>query len=395
MRIFFSLTVLISLFLSITSCHYDKHEDVGIVITAKYHTTDSKIYLNKVHASSVVTLDSTDLSREAEFTFRVNSPDYALFRLEHKYLYPLIVVAKNGDSIRVEQTDDPAWPYYVEGNDECMLVASYLEKLRRDETKVDSLSEIFLSSQSRPDFIEIREQLNKEFVKIHEDHKEYARTFVSQHPSSFASLIMINSFFREFLLFDQKDDFNYYEMVAEAVMEKMPDNQYAQDLYQHVKKIRKANRDDEKAQIRLSPGRLVPEFRLANINGDSLGPHDFKGRYLLIYFWAAYDASSRRLNPTVKIAYKTFHRQGLELMAISFDNDPKAWEAAIKLDSLPGIHFRAEDGAGSPLHTLFNLKRQLPAYFLIDRNGHIFAHNKDFRNFQQNLTDLIIHKMTY
>jgi len=395
MRNLFSIIIYFFLVLMITSCGNDAQKNQEIVIIGKYFSTDSKLYLNKVYAGNVESMDSTDISTNPEFIFKVNSPDYALFRLEHKDLYPLIVVAKDGDTISIEQTNDPAWPYLVRGNDECMLVASYLEKLRRDENRVDSLSMIFHNSQSQPDFLAIREQLNKEFVRIHEEHKEYAKMFVSQHPSSFASLIMINSFFREFLLFDQKKDFNYYELVAEAVMDKMPKNKYAQDLNTHVKRIRRANREDEEAEIRLSKGRFVPEFKLPNINGDSIGPYDFTGRNLLIYFWAASDAGSRQLNPTIKIAYETFRKHGLQLMAISFDNDPRAWEAAIRLDSLPGIHFRAEDGAGSPLHKLFNLKRQLPAYFLIDKKGRIYAHGKDFRNFQQNLVDLINDPQAY
>ena len=138
-----SIIISIFILLMFTQCGSEQKKNNRTVIIGNYFPGDSKIYLNEVHAGSVKTLDSADISIEPSFTFILNSPDYALFRLESNDLYPLIVVAKDGDTIRIEQTNDPAWAYNVIGNDECMMVASYLEKLNRDQYKVDSLSLIF------------------------------------------------------------------------------------------------------------------------------------------------------------------------------------------------------------------------------------------------------------
>jgi len=380
--------LLLTILIIFASCGAEKNTSGTAVIKGNYLPSGKKIYLNKVYAGSINTVDSADLSIGEEFSFEVNSPDYALFRLENEDMYPLILVAKNGDIIQVEQTNDPAWPYIVKGNDECMMVADYLEKLKRDEYKVDSLSQIFHNSQSHPDFLAIRDQLNQAFINIHEEHKEWAINFVSRHPSSFASLIMINSFFREFLLFDQKEDFKYYKLVAEATMERMPENKYAIDLNDHVKRIKKTNKKDAEAEIRLSASRIVPDFEMPDMNGNLTGPSAFKGKNLLIYFWSASNARSRQVNPMIKEVNDIYKDYGLEILCFAFDRSPETVQAAIDLDQLPGVHIVDTEGPGSPVQTLFNLKMQLPQYFLVDTKNRIYTHNVDFSTLGKNVYDL-------
>ena len=82
-------------------------------------------------------------------------------------------------------------------------------------------------------------------------------------------------------------------------------------------------------------------------------------------------------------------------MTISFDIVPDYWEAALSLDSLPGLHIRDPEGARSPVQKLFDLKMKLPTYFLIDRKGRIYKHDRDFNNLNQNLKDLFSHPPEY
>jgi len=370
--------LLLALIFSLSSCNNEPDLPAPAVIKGNFFLSDSKLYLDEVHAGHVKSLDSVNISENGDFQFTVNSQEYSLFKLILEGLYPIIVVARNGDTIRVDQTNDPAWPYTVSGNDECMLLATYLEKLKRDEHKVDSLSMIFHNSQSHPDFLIIRDELNRKFVKIHESHKEWAREFVIKQPGTFASLVMINSYFREFLLFDQKDDFKYYEIVADAVLRTMPENQYAIDLNDHVERIRITNKKDKEAMARLAPGKAIPDFDVFTADSTRLNPKTFRDKNLLIYFWSSNTAPSRQANAFIKKAYEDFNEKGLELLTISFDRSVRSWQGAIGLDELPGFHCIETRGPGSPVQKLFNIKMHLPLYYLVDKEGYIFSHGRDF-----------------
>jgi len=387
MKINSLFALLILSILQLACSRVTDNESVAIIKGA-YHQSNSSLYLDEVHASFVKRLDSVELSSGEAFEFKVNSPDYALFKIVHDNLYPLIVVAKNGDTIMIKETDDPAWPFRVNGNKESMLLAEYFEKLNRDEHKVDSLSLIFHNSQSHPDFLAIREELNRAFIDIHQAHRQWARDFVARNPGSFAALVMINSFFKEFLLFDQKDDFEYYEMVADAVMKTMPANQYAIDLNTHVEKIRKQNKLDSAAMVRLAPGKKAPGFNVFTEDNRRINPEDLKGKNVLLYFWASHSAPSRQANPFINEIYKQYHAHGLELITISFDRSKEMWTSAISLDELPGIHCIDTRGPGSPIQTLFNIKMHLPLYFLIDKAGVIYSSGRDFRKLSEELGEM-------
>jgi len=388
------LALILSVFI-LGACDQKSEKDTRAVIEGDYLPFDEYIFLNRVTANNVKIVDSAMLADGQKFQFNVRSEEEAIFRLSHKELFPLMVIVKNGDTVRVKQTNDKAWPYKVSGSEECMLLVDYLERLNRDHYNIDSLAEIFHQSQGHPEFMRIREELNDQFIQIHEEHKEYAREFVTAHPSSLASIVVVNGFFKEFALFHQHDDFNYYEVIDEALMERMPTNKHVVDFHLQVDNIRAAKEYEFEAKMRLSPGRLVPEFEIPANDGKMVGPQNFKGGVLLIYFWSAADAKSRQINPVIKAAYDQFNKYGFNVLAISFDKDASIWKNAIKLDELPGVHASDLKGAGSPVQKLFNLKMQLPAYFLIDPKGRIFDHDKDFSKLQESMIEIYQQKPDY
>ncbi len=370
----------------VVSCNRTVNEP-GI-ITGKYLPSDDTVFIHKLTINKLITLDSASLSEDGSFTFIVDAPDYGFYNLSLKGVYPLTVIVKNGEEVTIRQTGKEVWPYEVEGGDECMLLVEYLERLNRDYHKVDSLSRIFHNSQSQPDFMQIRDELNEAFSAIHDGHITYARDFVTQHPSSMASIIVLNGYFREFPIFNSREDYQFFETVDQALLERMPDNEYVKEFHRQVGNIKKANDFEKESKERLSPGRLVPEFEMESVDGAKAGPKDYKGKKLLIYFWAGADGRSRQINSLVRKAYEYYHPLGLEMMAISFDRDRNVWESAIRLDSLPGLHLCDLKGAGSAVQRLFNLKMKLPVFYLIDEEGYIFAHDRDFSIFQQKLYDL-------
>ena len=97
----------------------------------------------------------------------------------------------------------------------------------------------------------------------------------------------------------------------------------------------------------------------------------------------------------IREIHKAYNPLGMEVLAISFDQSAELWEAAIKLDSLPGVHIGDATGARSSLHKLFNLRMQLPAYFLIDKDGLIYDHGMDFNKLPQQVYDLFYEPKEY
>ncbi|HSG67819.1 MAG TPA: hypothetical protein VK994_03870, partial [Bacteroidales bacterium] len=253
--IFQKIHYVILLLLILASCTHKEADLPRAVIKGKYLPFEEYIFLNRVTSNNITMLDSADLTEGKPFTFKVNANDFTIHRLAHKELYPLMIIIRNGDTVEITQVEDRAWPYRVKGSAECMLLVDYLERLNRDHYKVDSLAAIFHYSQDHPQFLAIRDHLNEEFKRMLDEHKAFAREFVTRYPSSLASVVVINGFFKEFALFNSNDDFSYYELVDNALMNRMPENKHVKDFHQQVENIRAANEYELEAKMRLSPGR--------------------------------------------------------------------------------------------------------------------------------------------
>ena len=64
----------------------------------------------------------------------------------------------------------------------------------------------------------------------------------------------------------------------------------------------------------------------------------FKGKYVLVDFWASWCSSCRAENPNVVANYQVFHKKGLEILGVSFDRKKEDWLKAIKDDKLTWNH---------------------------------------------------------
>lgn len=87
-------------------------------------------------------------------------------------------------------------------------------------------------------------------------------------------------------------------------------------------------------------GSMAPNFAQPNQQGNRVQLTDFKGKFVLLDFWASWCAPCRAQNPNLKKAYINFKPKGVEVFAVSIDdkNGREAWIKAIKDDDLPWIH---------------------------------------------------------
>jgi thiol-disulfide isomerase/thioredoxin len=84
-----------------------------------------------------------------------------------------------------------------------------------------------------------------------------------------------------------------------------------------------------------SPGNMATVFTATDINGKSLSLADFKGKYVLLDFWASWCVPCRHGNPHLIELYKKYQNQGLEIVGISDDDrNPKSWKDAVAKDSI-------------------------------------------------------------
>lgn len=123
----------------------------------------------------------------------------------------------------------------------------------------------------------------------------------------------------------------------------------------------------------------APDFTVTDINGKPLSLSSFKGKYVLLDFWASWCIPCRESTPYLKTLYQQYHQKGFEIVAIADDDkNPDAWRKAVAKDGT-NIWYNALSGliitnSGWDKTDYLNEKfgvQALPTKILIDTNGKI------------------------
>jgi peroxiredoxin len=152
----------------------------------------------------------------------------------------------------------------------------------------------------------------------------------------------------------------------------------------YVKKI-KALLDAAK---RTSIGQLAPELNLNNENFDTITIASYKGKYLLIDFWASWCLPCRQENPNIVAAYKKYKSKGFDVLGVSLDTDKKQWLNAIRKDHLSWKHVSDFKGMESTVVPLYGIG-SIPANFLLDKEGKIIAKDLYGPSLQNKLAEVL------
>lgn len=127
------------------------------------------------------------------------------------------------------------------------------------------------------------------------------------------------------------------------------------------------------------PGEIAPDFTLATPQGDSISLSDYRGKYVLIDFWASWCRDCRKENPAVVDLNRKYSGNKFAIIGVSMDKDKAAWLKAIEKDGLTWTQVSDLKGWQSVPAPAYEIK-WIPTNFLIDPDGKVITTGKDLTN---------------
>jgi len=151
--------------------------------------------------------------------------------------------------------------------------------------------------------------------------------------------------------------------------------------------LKKKIADNQEQKKKMSIGSAAPEFSYPGLDGKSLGPKNFRGKILLIDFWASWCGPCRAEIPNLKEAYAMFKDKGVEFLSVSVDKSSDEWKKAMTQEQMPWPQILAPQ-SGKEIMELYQFSG-IPFIVLIDKEGKLVGKNLRGEAIKENLAKVL------
>lgn len=121
-----------------------------------------------------------------------------------------------------------------------------------------------------------------------------------------------------------------------------------------------------------SVGDMAAEVKQPNTQGDTILLSSFRGKWVLLEFWASWCGPCRAENPSLVKTYQSFRDKNFDILAVSLDKSAADWKHAIEKDGLPWTQVSELNGGENTASLTYGVNG-IPDNVLIDPTGKIVA----------------------
>jgi len=328
--------------------------DGTISITAWADTSQQKI---------PVEWNAADRTFKADI--KVTEPGY--YRITFFDRLPVDFILSNADiTIDVDESGTPQ----VKGSPELEVlekVGAIRTRFEQSETMA-AINQSYRDAATRNDeqaMQELRSTFEMEFNKVND-------TIVNLLRNSMPSVAVIEILNQNSLDADRYAGF--YQEVADGFKDEWAGYRLVKDFKARVEKMKVT-----------AIGAVAPEISLPDIDGKIVKLSSFRGKYVLVDFWAKWCGPCRQENPNLVKAWGKYRNKNFQVIGVSLDRNKADWVQAIEQDGLDWVHVSDLQYFNSVAARDYNIN-SIPFSVLIDPKGIIVEKNLRGAELEQKLS---------
>jgi peroxiredoxin len=326
------------------------------------------VYLQKTDAGVWTKLDSTNIT-EGKFTFKGNvaTPEILYVSFSGNQLnFPFFVENSEIDLTVYADSIDKS---VVKGSETYTVYKNYLDQKNVFDKKMDDLYTEYKKAREANDTA-LMSKLDATSNDLDKETKKLIVDYVKANNKSVVAPYLIKRNMWQFELPE-------LEQISATFDTSLKASGYYQSVMNMIDVLKK-----------VAIGQPAVDFTMNDSLGKPVTLSSFRGKYLLVDFWASWCSPCRGENPNVVKAYQGYSSKGFDVLGVSFDKDRAKWIQATKDDNLTWTHVSDLQYWGNAAGKLYGIN-SIPANVLLDKDQKIIAKNLRGDDLQNKLAELL------
>jgi peroxiredoxin len=329
-----------------------------------------------------ITIDSTLLTQEGNFQFKskIENPGFYTLSFGNNSKTPnteeiTLAIYPNDRIYLYVNGKKPSKYYGVQGSPDSRRIQALSLKIEDSYLKIRILGKEFFDNIRNPNIVSIKHRLDSLNKEILNKQRLFTQQFINEKPASLSSLMALyQQLGPHQSVMELPTDSTLFRSVSSSLNAIWPESEPVKSLVNMVTRWEDQKKGNAYREKRLEIGKDAPEIVLPDTSGTPIALSSLRGKYVVLNFWASWNAPSRATNIMLYRCYWRYLPKGnFDVYQVSLDKNKESIIQASKEDRLPWKNQVSDFKIWkSPAVALYGVE-QLPYSVLIDPEGKILG----------------------